>query len=608
MKKNIIFIIILILNLTFFLHSSDLKYYKDILKQLTNKKEIDDNIKLQLSLTKKIIDILKTKENFYSPKIDKIKNSNDFIEEFINVIQVYSNYLKNFEKLKEGNRKIDILDKQLLIIDNSSKNFLTAKLQHDFYAFSLKILNRKIEYINKNYTIWLEKFIKKINDIPFKAPSFDEKIKYLYNKLKKNLIKIEALKIEKERLQLINNTNSISKIDLRIDKLKRENCDTIKTIIKYYLFYFFYAFKNNNNQDFFKYKASIEKILNNYNCDIYFKNSIEYTLDKIIELKYGTKELIIHDTRKTFVKTIFYIFSLLKKPLFKINNKGISFIDIFFAFLIFFSGFYAGSLYKKYIVKLSYKGITLTQSTQTILSNIGYYLIIIISFFITLKVIGVNLSSLTVIIGALSVGIGFGLQSVISNFICGLILLFEKSIKVGDVIELDQNLIGKVKSINMRATVVNTFDNIEIIIPNQTLFQNNVINWTLSDDIRRLKIPFGVSYGTDIDKMESVILAELYESNLEFLRKDESKKPKIVFTNMDSSSINFELLVWVELTKVRTPQILASEFLKLIYKALNKHNIEIPFPQLDIHIKDIKDELKIKYSDNNDKNRKKAQQ
>ena len=178
-------------------------------------------------------------------------------------------------------------------------------------------------------------------------------------------------------------------------------------------------------------------------------------------------------------------------------------------------------------------------------------------------------------------------------------MMFEKSIKIGDIIELDPNLVGKVVSINMRATIINTYDNIDVIIPNQTLFTSNVINWTMSDDIRRLRIPFGVAYGTDIDKVESAILSELYESDLDFIRKDENRKPKIVMIEMSDSSVNFELFVWVHVVENKGKKILISEFLKLIYKALYKHNIEIPFPQMDIHVKDIKDKLVIKKEDNN---------
>ncbi len=319
---------------------------------------------------------------------------------------------------------------------------------------------------------------------------------------------------------------------------------------------------------------------------------------KLNEIKYNTQAIHFQNTKSTIKNTFSYFFYLLRKPIFTINKKGISCIDLFFALIVFAIGIFLGILYKKYIKKLTYKGINLTPSTQTLISNLGYYLIIVIAFFVTLKVLGIDLTSLTIIVGALSVGIGFGLQSIISNFMCGLIMMFEKSIKVGDIIELDPNLVGKVVSINMRATIINTYDNIDVIIPNQTLFTSNVINWTMSDDIRRLRIPFGVAYGTDIEKVESAILSELYESDLDFIRKDENRKPKIVMIAMSDSSVNFELFVWVHVVENKGKKILISEFLKLIYNALYKHNIEIPFPQMDIHVKDIKDKLIIKKEDN----------
>ena len=217
----------------------------------------------------------------------------------------------------------------------------------------------------------------------------------------------------------------------------------------------------------------------------------------------------------------------------------------------------------------------------------GYYTILTLSFLMALKVVGLDLSSLAIIAGALSVGIGFGLQNIVSNFVSGIILMFERSIKVGDYIQIDENTRGEIIDISMRSTIIRTNDNINLIIPNQAFIQNNVINWTLGDDIVRFRVPFGVAYGSDIDEVERVVLEALKNSNLPFIKDNKyDVEPRVVFIEMGDSSLNFELFVWVRGEYAKRPRRTRSEFLKMIYNALNKAGIEIPFPQQDLHIKD----------------------
>jgi hypothetical protein len=153
--------------------------------------------------------------------------------------------------------------------------------------------------------------------------------------------------------------------------------------------------------------------------------------------------------------------------------------------------------------------------------------------------------------------------------------------------EIEAGVRGKVSQINMRSSVITTFDNIDIIIPNATLIQNNVINLTFSDDIRRLNIPFGIAYGCDIDYVIKTILESLNNSKLTYIRYSIDKAPKVRMTLMGASSINFELLVWIsenpDENGVGSSNM--SDFLIFIYKTLQENNIEIPFPQMDIHLK-----------------------
>ena len=232
-------------------------------------------------------------------------------------------------------------------------------------------------------------------------------------------------------------------------------------------------------------------------------------------------------------------------------------------------------------------------SARMIISNIGYYLIIIIAFFSSLKVVGINLSSLAVVAGALSVGIGFGLQNIVSNFVSGLILMFERSVKIGDYIQINDDMRGRVTDIRMRSTTIKTNANIDIIIPNQDFIQNNVINWTMTDNIKRFEIPFGVKYGTNPQQVIDVILKAVKESGFQDIYTSRTRYTNVIMTEMGDSSVNFNLFVWIKGREILKPKRTTSKFLILIYNTLNEHNIEIPFPQVDLHVRSIEAALPI---------------
>lgn len=169
--------------------------------------------------------------------------------------------------------------------------------------------------------------------------------------------------------------------------------------------------------------------------------------------------------------------------------------------------------------------------------------------------------------------------------------MFEHSIKIGDYIELSDGIKGRVKDIRMRSITITTNSNIDIIIPNQYFIQNNVINWTMEDMIRRFEIPFGVAYGTDPQKVITVIEEAVKKSNFPDVIDTPDKKTRVVMTGFGDSSINFELFVWIQGPEISYPKRTKSRFLILIYKTLNENNIEIPFPQRDLHVRSIDEDI-----------------
>jgi len=214
------------------------------------------------------------------------------------------------------------------------------------------------------------------------------------------------------------------------------------------------------------------------------------------------------------------------------------------------------------------------------MARLVHYVLVLVGFMIALSALGFDLKNITILGGALGIGIGFGLQTVVSNFVCGLILLFERPLKVGDVIELGAKM-GKVKKLGLRATVVQTFDQAEVVVPNTDLISNQVTNWTLADRRMRFTIPVGVAYGSNIELVMKT-LTEIAEENTMVLK---DPAPQVLFSALGASSLDFEFRIWLaDFNDCRQVQ---SELLVEIDRRFRELEIEIPFPQSDLHLRSV---------------------
>ncbi len=220
----------------------------------------------------------------------------------------------------------------------------------------------------------------------------------------------------------------------------------------------------------------------------------------------------------------------------------------------------------------------LEPSLVNTLSKIIAYIIIGFGVLIAMGSIGINLSTLTVVLGGLSVGLAFGLQEVINNFVSGFILLIERSIVPGDVVDVNNN-VGEVQKVGIRSTIIRTRDNVDLIIPNSKFLTEIVTNMTYAEDLVRIHVAVGVSYNASPREVEQTLLA-VAQQHTSILP---DPAPTVQFREFGDSSLNFELLVWT-LKAIETP-VLTSDLRFGIWDALAARNIEIPFPQRDIHIR-----------------------
>ncbi|NRA68652.1 MAG: mechanosensitive ion channel [Pseudobacteriovorax sp.] len=284
------------------------------------------------------------------------------------------------------------------------------------------------------------------------------------------------------------------------------------------------------------------------------------------------------------------IWSVISQPLFKIGENDISIASVFTAGLILFIAFRLSKLAEKFIGKfLEARGID--QGVRGSIEGFTRYLIIILGFFVTLDTLGISLTSLAALGAVLMVGIGFGLQNITQNFISGIILLLERPIKKGDVVQVG-SVTGRVLEIRARSTLIQTRDDIAIIVPNSEFISQQVVNESFSGRTRRLHVSVGVAYGSDVSKVQKLLLKVASETPGVLT----TPEPSVVFSDFGASSLDFDLRIWSK--ELWTSDLIRSAVRFKIDEEFRLHNIEIPFPQRDLHIRsgldrDTKDPLPV---------------
>ena len=234
---------------------------------------------------------------------------------------------------------------------------------------------------------------------------------------------------------------------------------------------------------------------------------------------------------------------------------------------------------QKQLIRRFLSRTKLQSSLQFGLSRIIGYTLIAVGFYVAFQLVGVDLSSLAIIAASLGVGVGFGLQNIINNFVSGIIILAERPISIGDRIEV-AGVAGRVTKMQLRSTTVVTNDNITMIVPNADFISNTVTNWSHGDPKVRIRVPVGVAYGSDLKLLQQLLL----EAAGEHPKALRDPSPVVLFTEFGDSSLNFELGVWTQ-EMTATPVHFTSEMNFIIEQKLRENDIEIPFPQRDLHVR-----------------------
>jgi small-conductance mechanosensitive channel len=276
----------------------------------------------------------------------------------------------------------------------------------------------------------------------------------------------------------------------------------------------------------------------------------------------------------------------LSVPLFKMGDGDLTLWSVLYLFVLLIALFYVSGRIRYWLANKILVRSRLELGVRQAAGSIVRYFIVVIGFLIILQTAGIDLTTLNILAGAVGIGVGFGLQNIANNFISGLIILFERPIKMGDRIEVG-NVEGTVTSVGARATTVVTNDNIAIIIPNSKFISENVINWSYTDQTVRFKVKVSVAYGSDPRLVEKLLLEVAAEDD-DVLK---SPAPGVRFLEFGDNGLLFELRAW-STSLLHKKGKLISDLNFLIHEKFTANGIVFPYPQRDIHVKSLPPGLK----------------
>jgi small-conductance mechanosensitive channel len=546
--------------------------------------EEKERLEYQLLLLKKLKETLLSEQSPSYENIHEITSAKSYLQALNDYAKINQHLLQKSQESKNNQKSIKTLEDQLSQFKNSDDIVaVNTQLLYAYYVLqnrqNIKDTKKAQDYLDSQRVAYVNA-LKQITFIPSNV--LKEKVQAAEALIMQHEKDKDKLSLALDKANISQNVQKTTEIQSAITSLHQKKSRMIENLL-WLKVEALLPLLQNREADYFTEFKSLQLLM----------QQSERNYDALIELfKYISREYLgltkttFADTKESALDILSYGWKQLNEPFIPLGG-GISVLAILQFVFIFVAGFLIASFYRRQITQSVKYLQNSSPSTRTMLSNLGYYFLVIITFVTALNSVGIDLSSLTMLVGALSVGIGFGLQNIVSNFIAGIILIFEKSIRIGDIIEVNAEFRGRVTQINMRSSVISTADNIDVIIPNSTFIQNDVINLTLNDDIRRLHIPFGVAYGSNIAHVQEIVLNALEQSDLVYIRNNPEKNPRVWMTGMGASSVDLKLLVWINANSDRKgiDSSNLSDFLTFIYKTLLENSIEIPFPQLDLHIK-----------------------
>lgn len=280
---------------------------------------------------------------------------------------------------------------------------------------------------------------------------------------------------------------------------------------------------------------------------------------------------------------------LLERPLFTVGETPVTLISLALAIGLVLGIWWLASALERLLLRAAQRGASAHANDPAhlarlhMISRLARYVVWVLGTIVVLNYVGLDLSSVALVGGAVAFGLGFGLQNVFSNFISGIIILLEGGLRVGDFVDLESGVRGTVREIAMRYTRVTTNDAIDVLVPNSEFINGRVINWTFDASFRRMRVPFGVAYGTPKEVVRDAAIAAA--RRVDGVLDAPGQEPTAWLVEYGDSSMNYELVIWADRKLTTAPGSTHAKLMWALDDELHARGIEIPFPQRDLHVK-----------------------
>lgn len=555
------------------IHMQFQKIEKDINRSIAQKFKNSEVISLELSTLKKLKLLYAVKDEIRVFETVTLSKKSITEQEYLATLFLLSDLQLEIKRLQ--NKKKNIQEKLFLLKDDiqnsvpneSNHSLLAQQMQYAFYKLSQDKISKSLKLYLKLFENEFKLFEAAQQRVNFKELSSKNIIKNVDSKISslkdKNLLlsidkDSEALTDEKEKKIIIKKEKKIQEeTDITIiKKLHAEILLSLKWLKEEKQEQFLYAIEIIENDI---------KLLSDDEKEKF--SSVAELLLTLEENRFDTSSAAMASTQIGLKYITNGVENVINKTLFVYEEKAFSLKTILTFIIFIIIGFIIAKIYKNIVDRFRKSNRIKSLSTARMVANSGYYLIILSTFFFALQSIGLNLHTIFIIIGAILLWIAFGLQGFISNYAMGILMKIDRSIRIGDLIELDSNMIGTVDDMDFRSIIILTGDQTRVTIPNSRFISETFINHSLEDHIKRFHINFSADNIIDNHIVQNVVLDALKESTIAHIDTQE-KRPKVILIDVNRKIVRYSLLVWIYQHEGYDIPVEKSAFLALIHHSL----------------------------------------
>ncbi|MCH9813645.1 MAG: mechanosensitive ion channel [Epsilonproteobacteria bacterium] len=555
------------------------KYYariaKDINSSITQKLKSEQIISLERSTLQKLQQLHAVKDEIKTFETitfsDKQITQQTYLKALYLLQTLYSEIDRLHKKEKNIQQKLFALKSQIekSLPKEQNRSLLSNQMQYAFYKISQDKITQSLTQYEALYKKEFDLFYQALDLVNFKEQSSKQILKNVDRKIETITEKNLLLTIDKDS-EALQNSAAQKKIESEERSIQKERDETLVKKLEAQILL---SLKHLKAKDHDNYLETLELIEVDLSGLSKAKRETFENFSKLLidfgEQKFDTASVTLATTQLGIKNIINQIESFITKTLFVYEDKAFSIKTVLTFAILLFIGFFIAKIYKNIVDSFRKSNRIKNLSVARMIANSGYYLIILITFFIALRAIGLDMHTIFVVIGAILLWIALGLQGFISNYAMGILIKIDRSIRIGDQIELDIHTAGIVDDMDFRSITLLTSDHTRITIPNSRFFSNSFINHSLEEDIKRIHIAFSAPNSIDYELIQDTVLSTLAKSEVPHI-KTTDKQAQVVIIDINRKIVRYKLLVWINQADRYDMVIEKSPFLALIHQSLKK--------------------------------------